>query len=51
MAEQRDSQEAAIARARADAAAGRVVPHEAVAAWLRTWGTPQEAPMPPEWLE
>ena len=40
-----------IAQARADIKAGRGVPHEQVAAWLRTWGTPDEKPMPPEWLE
>ena len=42
---------AAIARARDDVSAGRVVPHEKVAAWLGTWGTGDEKPMPPEWLE
>ncbi len=42
---------AAIARARADVAAGRFVPHEKVAEWLKTWGTSHEMPMPPEWLE
>ena len=42
---------ASIARAREDIAAGRVVPHEQVAAWLRTWGTPDERPMPREWLK
>jgi len=42
---------AATARARADIAAGRTVPHERVAAWLRTWGTADELPMPREWLE
>jgi len=35
----------------ADIAAGRLVPHEKVAAWLKTWGTPQEAPMPREGFE
>lgn len=30
------------AAADADAAAGRVVPHEQVAKWLRTWGAPDE---------
>ena len=40
-----------LARARADVAAGRVVPHEEVAKWLATWGTEDEKPMPREWLE
>lgn len=40
-----------IARARAQIAAGRGVPHEEVAAWLRTVGTPEWKPMPREWLE
>ncbi len=38
-------------RALADIEAGRVVPHEQVAEWLKTWGTPDEKPMPPEWLK
>jgi predicted transcriptional regulator len=51
--EERDleAEAAAVARARADIAAGRVVPHEKVAAWLKTWDTPDEKPMPSEWLE
>ena len=40
----------AIGRARADVAAGRVIPHDDVAEWLSRWGTPDETPMPPEWL-
>jgi DNA-binding helix-hairpin-helix protein with protein kinase domain len=28
-----------------DIAAGRVVPHDKVAAWLATWGTPDEQPL------
>jgi predicted transcriptional regulator len=35
----------------ADIAAGRVVPHAGVAAWLITWGTPGEAPQPPPWAK
>ena len=46
-----EAEAASVARARADVAAGRVVPHEQVAAWLKTWGTPDEKPMPREWLE
>ena len=43
----------AIADARADAeiAAGRGVPHEEVVAWLKKWGTPDEVPAPAEWFE
>ena len=36
----------AIARARADIAAGRLVPHDKVVEWLRSWGTPNELPCP-----
>ena len=36
-------------RAEEDMAAGRVVPHEEVADWLRTWGKPDAKPMPREW--
>lgn len=43
-----DVKAAADARAEADIAAGRVVAHAEVAAWLRTWGTPDEAPPPAE---
>ena len=42
---------ASIARARAQIAAGRGVPHEEVGKWLRTVGTPDWKPMPREWLE
>lgn len=42
---------ASDARADAEIAAGKGIPHEKVAAWLRTWGTPEEGPPPPEWLE
>ena len=43
--------EASLARAREDIKAGRGVPHEKVAEWLKTWGTPEFKPMPREWLE
>ena len=46
-----DAEAASLARARADIAAGRTIPHEQVAAWLKTWGTPDFKPMPREWLE
>ncbi|MGO9173585.1 MAG: CopG family transcriptional regulator [Rhodomicrobium sp.] len=36
----------AIAEAEADVAAGRVVPHEEVVKWLKSWGTPHELPRP-----
>ena len=40
----------AIAEAEADFATGRVVPHEDVVKWLRSWGTADElpCPVPPE---
>jgi predicted transcriptional regulator len=34
------------AEAMADFRAGRVVPHEKVAAWLMSWGTDNELPCP-----
>ncbi|GAA0297068.1 antitoxin protein relB-2 [Sphingomonas oligophenolica] len=46
-----EAEAAADARAEADIKAGRVVDHADVAAWLATWGTPDEKPVPPEWLE
>ena len=46
-----EAEAASIARARADIAAGRVVEHEKVVEWLKTWGTKDEHPVPPEWLE
>lgn len=44
-----DEQERQLERIReglADAAAGRVVPHEEVARWLESWGTEDEQPPP-----
>jgi predicted transcriptional regulator len=41
-----EEEERAIAEAEADVAAGRVVPHEEVAKWLKSWGTPDELPCP-----
>jgi predicted transcriptional regulator len=41
---------AADARAEADVAAGRLVDHAAVAAWLARWGTADEVPARAEWL-
>lgn len=45
------AEEAADAEGLADIAAGRVVPHAEVSAWLETWGTPDEKPMPASWLK
>lgn len=42
---------AADAEAEADFAAGRVIPHEEVAAWLDTWGTPDFKPAPESWFK
>jgi predicted transcriptional regulator len=44
-------EEAALRRAEADIAAGRLVPHEEVAKWLRTWGTPESGPPPESWFK
>ena len=41
-----EAEAAADAEGMADIAAGRVVPHEEVAAWLDTWGTLDEAANP-----
>lgn len=38
--------EAALREGEADADAGRVVSHERVMAWLKSWGTPDELPPP-----
>lgn len=45
------SDEAAIQAGLADIAAGRTIPNEEVAAWLATWGTPEEKPAPSHWFE
>ena len=47
----REAEAASLARARADIKAGRMVDHDEVAKWLKTWGTEHEQPMPREWLE
>jgi len=46
-----EEEAASFARAEADIAAGRVIPHEEVAKWLKTWGTPEEGPPPAEWFK
>jgi len=43
------SEEAADAEGLAVVAAGRVVSHSDVSAWLATWGAPDEKPMPASW--
>jgi predicted transcriptional regulator len=45
------SEAAADAEGLADLAAGRVVPHTEVAAWLETWGAPDEKPAPASWFK
>lgn len=37
---------AAIDEGVKDAEAGRLIPHDQVVAWLDSWGTPDELPMP-----
>lgn len=44
-----EAEAAADAEGLADIEAGRVVPHEDVARWLDTWGTPDETPPPASW--
>jgi predicted transcriptional regulator len=44
-----EADERAMAEGEADADAGRVVPHEEVAAWLDTWGKPKAKPAPKSW--
>ncbi|MCI3133671.1 antitoxin [Phenylobacterium aquaticum] len=46
-----EGDERADAQAMADIAAGRVVPHAEVEAWLETWGTPDETPAPAHWFK
>lgn len=41
-----EAEERAWAEGEADADAGRVIPHEAVKAWLVSWGTDHELPRP-----
>ena len=47
----REAEAVSIARARVDVKAGRVVEHAKVVEWLKTWGTEDARPIPPEWLE
>ena len=41
-----EAEKRAIEEAEADVAAGRLVPHEKVIEWLKSWGTPDERPAP-----
>ncbi len=41
-----DAEAQANADAEADVEAGRVVPHEDVVKWLKSWGKPDELPCP-----
>ncbi len=41
-----EEEERAIAEAEAALKEGRVVPHEEVVKWLKSWGTPNELPRP-----
>ena len=46
-----EADERAALAGEADADAGRVVPHEEVAAWLDTWGKPGGKPPPDKWFK
>lgn len=46
-----EAEAAADVEAEADVAAGRLVPHEEVAAWLDTWGTSDFKPAPSSWFK
>jgi predicted transcriptional regulator len=41
-----EEEKRAIEEAEAAVRAGRVVPHEEVVKWLKSWGTPNELPCP-----
>lgn len=41
-----EEEERALAEAEKALAGGRVVPHEEVVKWLKSWGTPNELPCP-----
>ena len=46
-----EADEAAMLQGEADADEGRVIPHEDVVAWVKTWGTADEKPAPKSWLK
>lgn len=41
-----EEEKRAIAEAEAALKAGRIVPHEEVVKWLKSWGSPNELPCP-----
>ncbi len=45
------AEDAADAEGLADADAGRLIPHEDVAAWLDSWGTTDFKPAPAAWFK
>ena len=47
----KEADELAMLEGEADADAGRITPHAQVSEWLSRWGTPEETPMPTEWLK
>lgn len=46
---EREAKRRAIAEARADVAAGRVISHADMCKWLDSWGKPDELPPPSTW--
>ena len=46
-----EADERASLEGEADADAGRLVPHEEVVEWLKTWGAPDEQPAPAHWFK
>jgi len=46
LAEDPAAEAAADARAEADVRAGRLISHEGMTRWLKTWGTGKRAPKP-----
>jgi predicted transcriptional regulator len=46
-----EADEQRLHEAEADIAAGRLLPHEEVAEWLKTWGTPDFKPAPAHWFK
>ena len=46
---EREAKRRAVAEARADVAAGRVISHADMCKWLDSWGKPDELPPPSTW--
>lgn len=46
-----NADEQAMREGESYADAGRLVPHDEVVRWLRTWGSPDDRPPPAEWLK